>query len=86
MFWCPSHAITIYCSHLGVPFCFRQELQALRKDNAGLDSNCHEQDKIVTHLKTRVAVLEQEVQDKEELKRKTNELYATEQDQKVCRV
>lgn len=62
---------------------FRQELQSLRKDNAGLDSNCHEQDKVVTHLRTRVAVLEQEVQDKEEVKRKTNELYAAEQEQKV---
>ena len=55
----------------------------MRKDNAGLDSNYHEQDKLITQLKTRLAVLEQEVKDKEEVKRKTNDLYSSEQEQKV---
>ena len=62
----------------------RQELQSLRKDNAGLDSNYHEQDKLIAQLKTRLAVLEQEVKDKEEVKRKTADLYSSEQEHKVC--
>ena len=62
---------------------YRQELQSLRKDNAGLDSNYHEQDKMITQLRTRLAVLEQEVKDKEEVKCKTTDLYTAEQEHKV---
>ena len=40
----------------------REELQRLRRENSSLDANTHEQDKTLTQLRTRVAVLEQELQ------------------------
>ena len=44
----------------------KEELQKLRKENSSLDANNHEQDKTLTQLRTRMAVLEQELQDKEQ--------------------
>ena len=45
----------------------RQELQQLRQDNTSLDAGTHEREKTITQLRTRVAVLEQELQDKEQV-------------------
>ncbi len=45
----------------------REEMQKLRRENSSLDSSSHEQDKMVTQLKTRLAILEQELQDKEQV-------------------
>ena len=45
----------------------REELQRLRKENAALDASTHTQDKSLSQLRTRVAVLEQELQDKEQV-------------------
>lgn len=59
------------------------EVQSLRKNNSGLDAEYHEKDKLVHQLKTRLAVLEQELKDKEELLQKTNDSVVTEKDQKV---
>lgn len=42
-----------------------KDLLKLRRKNTDLDSDCHERDKILNHLRTRVAVLEQELKDKE---------------------
>ena len=64
----------------------KTELSNLRKDNADLGGNFHEKDKLVNQLKTRVAVLEQEVKDKDSLLSKTSDMLQTEQHQKVCRV
>jgi len=61
----------------------KQELQSLRKSNSSLDSEYHEQERNVNQLKTRIAVLEQEVKDKEEVMGKTHDLLSTEKDQKV---
>ena len=47
----------------------REELQRLRRENSSLDANTHEQDKTLTQLRTRVAVLEQELQDKEQVRK-----------------
>ena len=45
----------------------RQELQAVRRENSSLDSRSHEQDKTLGQLRTSVAVLEQELRDKEQV-------------------
>ena len=42
-----------------------KELQTVRRQNSNLDSDRHEKDKTLNHLRTRVAVLEQELKDKE---------------------
>lgn len=46
----------------------REELQRLRKENSSLDASTHQQDKTLTQLRTRVAVLEQELQDKQHVR------------------
>ena len=61
----------------------RQELQVLRRDNARLDSGHHEHEKCINQMHTRIAVLEQEVKDKEELLEKTSAMCQSEQEQKV---
>ena len=61
----------------------RQELQRLRVDNARLDSGHHEHEKCINQMRTRVAVLEQEVKDKEELLEKTAAMCQSEKEQKV---
>lgn len=43
----------------------KQELNKLRRENGSLDSERHENSKTVSQLQTRVAVLEQELRDKE---------------------
>ena len=63
----------------------RQELQVLRRDNARLDSSHHEHEKTINQMRTRVAVLEQEVKDKEELLDKTTAMCQSEQEHKVRR-
>ena len=45
-----------------------KELQTVRRQNSNLDSDRHEKDKTLNHLRTRVAVLEQELKDKEMVK------------------
>ena len=44
-----------------------REIQTLRRQNTTLDSDRHERDKTLNHLRTRVAVLEQELKDKEQV-------------------
>lgn len=43
------------------------ELQSVRRDNCSLDSGLHEKEKTLSQLRTRVAVLEQEVKDKDQV-------------------
>ena len=50
----------------------REELQKLRRENSALDAGSHEQDKVTTQLRTRLTALEQELQDKEQVRRKSN--------------
>lgn len=45
----------------------RMELQQLRRDNSSLDAGAHEKEKSLTQLRTRIAVLEQELADKEQV-------------------
>ena len=44
-----------------------KDIQNLRRQNNHLDSDRHERDKTLNHLRTRVAVLEQELKDKEQV-------------------
>jgi spindle assembly abnormal protein 6 len=61
----------------------KQELQSLRKQNTTLDSEYHEQEKLINQMRTKLAVLEQELKDKENLIAKSSDLLGSEQDQKV---
>lgn len=45
----------------------KEELTSLRRGNSVLNSEQHERDKTLAHLRTRVAVLEQELRDKEQV-------------------
>ena len=44
-----------------------EETGRLRRDNSSLDAGSHEQEKSIGQLRTRVAVLEQELADKEQV-------------------
>ena len=41
----------------------------MRRQNTNLDTDRHERDKTLNHLRTRVAVLEQELKDKQQVRR-----------------
>lgn len=58
----------------------KQDIQSLRKQNASLDADYHEQEKIVNQLRMRVAVLEQELKDKEQVLTKSSDLLGSEQE------
>ena len=45
----------------------KQELQKLRRENGSLDSERHEHSKTLSQLNTKVAVMEQEIRDKEQV-------------------
>ncbi|XP_052774832.1 spindle assembly abnormal protein 6 homolog [Mya arenaria] len=60
----------------------KQDVQSLRKQNASLDGDYHEQEKVINQLRMRVAVLEQELKDKEQVLTKSSDLLGAEQDQK----
>lgn len=47
------------------------------------DADYHEQEKIINQLRMRVAVLEQEIKDKEQVLTKSTDLLGAEQDKKV---
>jgi spindle assembly abnormal protein 6 len=57
----------------------KQDLTTTRKQNTNLDSELHSNEKTVNHLRTRIAVLEQEVKDKDELVQRTQDLLNNEQ-------
>ncbi|NWI01724.1 SAS6 protein, partial [Tichodroma muraria] len=53
------------------------------EDNTTLDAECHEKEKLINQLQTRVAVLEQEIKDKDQLVTRTKEVLDATQEQKV---
>lgn len=61
----------------------KQEVLSLRRENTTLDAECHEKEKLVNQLQTRVAVLEQEIKDKDQLVIRTKEVLDATQEQKV---
>ncbi|XP_066896545.1 spindle assembly abnormal protein 6 homolog isoform X2 [Kogia breviceps] len=62
----------------------KQEVLSLRRENSTLDAECHEKEKHINHLQTKVAVLEQEIKDKDQLVLRTKEAFDTIQEQKVA--
>lgn len=58
-----------YCLNVCFQECkfAKQELHKLRRENGSLDSERHEHSKTLSQLQTRVAVLEQELRDKEQV-------------------
>ncbi|NXM01464.1 SAS6 protein, partial [Tyrannus savana] len=61
----------------------KQEVLSLRRENTTLDAECHEKEKLINQLQTRVAVLEQEIKDKDQLVTRTKEVLDATQEQKV---
>ncbi|KAL4674375.1 hypothetical protein H8959_018309 [Pygathrix nigripes] len=61
----------------------KQEVLSLRRENSTLDAECHEKEKHINQLQTKVAVLEQEIKDKDQLVLRTKEAFDTIQEQKV---
>lgn len=55
----------------------------MRRENSTLDAECHEKEKHINQLQTKVAVLEQEIKDKDQLVLRTKEAFDTIQEQKV---
>lgn len=64
----------------------KQEVLSLRRENTTLDAECHEKEKQVNQLQMRVAVLEQEIKDKDQLIARTKEVLEATQEQKVPRI
>ncbi|XP_028404500.1 spindle assembly abnormal protein 6 homolog [Dendronephthya gigantea] len=58
------------------------EVTKLRRDNTSLDVERHERDKTLNHLRTRIAVLEQENKDNQEVITRTRELLEAANEQK----
>ena len=54
-----------------------RDIQQLRRQNTNLDSDRHERDKTLNHLRTRIAVLEQELKDKEQVNHSRIQLLST---------
>ncbi|KAH3730971.1 spindle assembly abnormal protein 6 homolog [Dreissena polymorpha] len=60
----------------------KQDIQGLRKQNSSLDADYHGQEKVINQLRMRVAVLEQEIKDKEQVLSKSSDLLGAEQEKK----
>lgn len=53
----------------------KQDATLTKKQNISVESDLHEKEKLVNQLQTRIAVLEQEVKDKEHVVTRTTDLY-----------
>lgn len=60
----------------------KQELLNTRKQNSTMDSELHSNEKLTNQLKTKIAVLEQELKDKMDMLNKTQDLLTNEQSQR----
>ena len=61
----------------------KHELQNVRKENASLDHDYHELEKECNQMRTKLAVYEQELKDKEDLEKRLADLLSSEKQQKV---
>lgn len=61
----------------------KQQVLSLRRENGTLNTEVHEKERIVSQLQVRVAVLEQEIKDKEMVMSRTKEVLEATQQQKV---
>ncbi|XP_040895983.1 spindle assembly abnormal protein 6 homolog [Toxotes jaculatrix] len=60
----------------------KQQVLSLRKENSALDTEVHEKERLASQLQMRVAVVEQEIKDKDQLMRRTKEVLEATQQQK----
>ncbi|XP_008333100.1 spindle assembly abnormal protein 6 homolog [Cynoglossus semilaevis] len=60
----------------------KQQVLSLRRENSTLDTEVHDKERLVSQLQMRVAVLEQESKDKDQLMRRTKEVLEATQQQK----
>ncbi|XP_066503824.1 spindle assembly abnormal protein 6 homolog [Hoplias malabaricus] len=60
----------------------KQQVVSLRRENGTLDSECHDKERLLNQLQTRVAVMEQEIKDKDQLVLRTKEVLEATQQQK----
>nr|XP_057929336.1 spindle assembly abnormal protein 6 homolog isoform X2 [Doryrhamphus excisus] len=60
----------------------KQQVGSLRRENNSLDTALHEKERLTNQLQMRVAVLEQEVKDKDQLMSRTREVLEATQQQK----
>ena len=60
----------------------KAELANIRKQNSSMDAELHANEKVANQLRTRIAVLEQEVKDKVDSLGKEQELLGSEQAQR----
>lgn len=60
----------------------KQQFLSLRRENSTLDTEVHEKERLVSQLQMKVAVLEQEIKDKDQLMHRTKEVLEATQQQK----
>ncbi|XP_044218001.1 spindle assembly abnormal protein 6 homolog isoform X2 [Thunnus albacares] len=60
----------------------KQQVLSLRRENSTLDTEVHEKERLVSQLQMRVAVLEQQIKDKDQLMGRTKEVLEATQQQK----
>ncbi|KAL6108616.1 sass6 [Pungitius sinensis] len=60
----------------------KQQILSLRRENSSLDTDVHDKERSVSQLQMRVAVLEQEVKDKDQLMHRSKEVLEATQQQK----
>ena len=61
----------------------KDEIVKFRKSNTSLENDIHQYEKTVNHLRTKIALVEQELKSKQELIQQSNDRIAAEQDSKV---
>lgn len=61
----------------------KEEIVKYRKTNTTLENDIHQYEKTVNHLRTKIALVEQEVKSKQEVIQQTNDRIAIEQESKV---
>lgn len=61
----------------------RQQVLSLKRENSTLDTAVHEKERLVSQLQMRVAVMEQEIRDKDQLMQHSKEALEATQQQKV---
>ncbi|XP_063796137.1 spindle assembly abnormal protein 6 homolog isoform X2 [Pseudophryne corroboree] len=61
----------------------QQKGASLGRENTALDAECHDKEKEINRLQTRLAVLEQELKDKDHLVLRSNEILTATQEQKT---
>lgn len=64
----------------------KQQVASLRRENATLDTEIHDKERLVSQLQMRVAVLEQGISDKEQLVSRTKEVLEATQQQRVSQL